>query len=348
MRVLYPLVLLFCTQIVSAQMSESITFIDPNGVDTISYSSLKSRAGSYSIYFVKRTDATVDDYLEHYLYINPLGYQFDNSGNNFDKIIFPNGAYSSINRKNIAGAVTQSDDGTRIYNSCRDCKKLPNGHYGSWYDPENFKKFTKAWVFPSNFEVVKYTSNRKGEWKLRYNTLTYYGSNVNDLIFEIYFRSKSIETMSDLRRDLTDDNIEIAEGDDGVRVSFSENVLFSSGSAELNESGQKVLNKLAELVKDKDHSVVVEGHTDDIPIQGSLKDVYDTNWELSAARSLAVVRYLASVGISENRLESRAFAEHRPRADNSTAEGRARGFQPVLRDSHRGEIAHNSERTGCG
>jgi chemotaxis protein MotB len=63
----------------------------------------------------------------------------------------------------------------------------------------------------------------------------------------------------------------------------------------------------------------VEGHTDDVPAGGA----YPTNWELSTARALAVVRFLQSQGIDPSRLAAAGYGEYRPIAPNDTAEGRS-------------------------
>jgi chemotaxis protein MotB len=71
-------------------------------------------------------------------------------------------------------------------------------------------------------------------------------------------------------------------------------------------------------------SVIVSGHTDDTPIKSGLKKRFLSNWELSSARSLAVVHEMISNGFEGERLQAQAFGPHRPRASNQTREGRAR------------------------
>jgi chemotaxis protein MotB len=68
----------------------------------------------------------------------------------------------------------------------------------------------------------------------------------------------------------------------------------------------------------------VEGHTDSIPIIGKLTEKYPTNWELSTARSSAVVRYLIELGAPKEKLAAVGYADARPIASNSTVEGRAK------------------------
>jgi chemotaxis protein MotB len=78
------------------------------------------------------------------------------------------------------------------------------------------------------------------------------------------------------------------------------------------------------LATASDKVIRVEGHTDNAPIGGNLAKKYPTNWELSAARALNVVRYLEKQGIDPHILSAVAFGEHRPAAPNDTPEGRTK------------------------
>ncbi|MES1150290.1 MAG: peptidoglycan -binding protein [Dongia sp.] len=103
----------------------------------------------------------------------------------------------------------------------------------------------------------------------------------------------------------------------GDRFVFQSEVLFDSGSAEIGQAGQEQLDKLAttlilitgEIPSDINWVLRVDGHTDKRPITSGL---YPSNWELSTARAIAVVKYLASRGIPENRLAAAGFAEFSP------------------------------------
>jgi len=84
-----------------------------------------------------------------------------------------------------------------------------------------------------------------------------------------------------------------------------------------------VLKRVVDILKNlKDKAIIVEGHTDNVQIRGSLAQVYPTNWELSAARAINVARYLQQQGISPELLKAVACGEYKPIADNSTPEGR--------------------------
>lgn len=105
-----------------------------------------------------------------------------------------------------------------------------------------------------------------------------------------------------------------------IVIELPNNVLFDSGRAQLNDEGKQALTQVAGILTQfQDRRFQVEGHTDDRPINSAL---YPSNWELSTARSLAVVHLLVDTDVDPNNLSAAGFGEHQPRADNATPEGR--------------------------
>jgi chemotaxis protein MotB len=103
---------------------------------------------------------------------------------------------------------------------------------------------------------------------------------------------------------------------------LTDKLLFDSGSATLQPTGMPLLSEITNLLAvDKQHPIVIEGYTDDVPIATSQ---FPSNWELSTARATSVVRYLISSGISENRLSAAGYADLHPIASNATTDGRGR------------------------
>jgi chemotaxis protein MotB len=103
---------------------------------------------------------------------------------------------------------------------------------------------------------------------------------------------------------------------------LTDNVLFDSGLADLKAQGLPLLGEVATLLGvDRVHPIVVEGHTDDVPIATSQ---YASNWELSTARASAVVRWLIGRGLTARRFSAAGYAALHPIATNATAAGRAR------------------------
>ena len=133
---------------------------------------------------------------------------------------------------------------------------------------------------------------------------------------------KTIETS--LKDQIAAQEIEVVEEDDQLKVIFVDKILFSSGSAQINERGMDLLQIMAGSLKgNPEQSIVVEGHTDNIPLSDSLKKRFPSNWELSTARASAVVRFFQEQGgIDPTRLSARGFSFYRPVASNDTEEGR--------------------------
>ncbi|MCP4327752.1 MAG: peptidoglycan -binding protein [Alphaproteobacteria bacterium] len=136
----------------------------------------------------------------------------------------------------------------------------------------------------------------------------------------------------------------IGERDDirivGDRFVFQSEVLFPSGSAELEPEGKVQLARLAnalveiaaEIPDDLDWNLRIDGHTDTRPISTA---AFPSNWELSQARALSVVRFLAEQGIDENRLVAAGFGEFHPLVDGDSAAALARNRRIELKFDQR-------------
>jgi chemotaxis protein MotB len=104
-----------------------------------------------------------------------------------------------------------------------------------------------------------------------------------------------------------------------VRLTLPSPVLFGEGSARLSPDAGAVLAPLARLFSECSNPILVEGHTDDVRIVGGR---FHSNWELSAARSFAVVEFLTAQGLEPERFQARGYGQYKPVASNLTAEGR--------------------------
>ena len=133
---------------------------------------------------------------------------------------------------------------------------------------------------------------------------------------------KTIETS--LKDQIAAQEVEVVEEADRLKVIFVDKILFDSGSVEIKSRGQELLSVMADALKnDKDHDILVEGHTDNVPLSAALKRRFPSNWELSAARAAAVARFLQeNAGIKPERLSVRGYSFYRPVAPNTTEEGR--------------------------
>jgi chemotaxis protein MotB len=108
----------------------------------------------------------------------------------------------------------------------------------------------------------------------------------------------------------------------GIILSMGENVLFDPGRSAVKPSSGAALSTVACVLEKWRGDAAVEGHTDSLPVGGS---VYSSNWELSTARATSVLALLVEEhGISPGRLSAAGYAEFRPVESNATPEGRAR------------------------
>ena len=126
---------------------------------------------------------------------------------------------------------------------------------------------------------------------------------------------------------------EIAKGDislsqDGgrLRVGLVDKILFDSGEAAISKRGEEVLARVgAVLAAIDDKQIQVSGHTDRTPISDNLAGQFPTNWELSTARAINVVRFLSEkASVPPQRLVASGYGEYHPIANNKTAAGRAK------------------------
>lgn len=129
-----------------------------------------------------------------------------------------------------------------------------------------------------------------------------------------------------LREILSDrENIRIV----GDRFVFQSEVLFPSGSDQLNVEGQQEMSKLADALQDLAREIPtdinwvlrVDGHTDNVPLSGTGR--FSDNWELSSARATSVVKYLINEGVPANRLVAAGFGEFQPIEVGNSPQARA-------------------------
>jgi chemotaxis protein MotB len=107
---------------------------------------------------------------------------------------------------------------------------------------------------------------------------------------------------------------------DGLVISLREVGFFESGSAQMKSASEGALDRIANLLRQRDYRLRIEGHTDNVPIHNS---VFPSNWELSTARATEIVRLLiVREGFAPDLLSAAGYAEYHPVANNQTAEGR--------------------------
>ncbi len=134
------------------------------------------------------------------------------------------------------------------------------------------------------------------------------------------------ELVGKLEEEIERGEVKISELKGKLTVNVVDKVLFASGEAALKNDGIRVLQQIGDILKSAvDKDIQVEGHTDNVPIRGTLTKTFPTNWELSTTRATTVLHFLQDqVGIPGERLSAVGYGEYSPIDSNSTKEGRAR------------------------
>jgi chemotaxis protein MotB len=157
------------------------------------------------------------------------------------------------------------------------------------------------------------TLSKQGDYIKQLNTSMQRKDSVNLIL--VMNLKRSLEDVND--EDVT---VEVKKG--VVYISLSDKMLFRSGSSVINTRAEEVLGKIARVLKDhKDLDILVEGHTDTVPIKTAC---LEDNWDLSVKRATSVVRVLqVKHNVNPARMTAGGRSEYIPKADNSTERGRS-------------------------
>lgn len=136
------------------------------------------------------------------------------------------------------------------------------------------------------------------------------------------FKNSNEDFVNYLKEKKMIDSVTIVPSSRGLMIRFKDSVMFSSGQSEVTDVGKEVLSQIGEKIKSLDNEVIIEGYTDNVPIKTSR---YPSNWELSAARAISVVKYfIEDLEIPEERISFMGWGERKPIAENDTEEGRSK------------------------
>jgi chemotaxis protein MotB len=129
-----------------------------------------------------------------------------------------------------------------------------------------------------------------------------------------------------LKAEISDGEIRLSQAEGRIQVDLVDKILFDSGEASLSPRGSEVLARLGTVLsKVENRSILVSGHTDDAPPSQRLAATFPTNWELSVARAVNVVRFLGEkASVPPGKLVAAGHADTKPVASNATPKGRAR------------------------
>ena len=128
-------------------------------------------------------------------------------------------------------------------------------------------------------------------------------------------------TRSLTKEELKEVDVQVLKG--VVYISLADNMLYKSGSYEINDRAAETLSKIAKIIMDyKEYDVLVEGNTDNVPIS---RENIRNNWDLSCLRASSVVQYLQNnYGVDPKRLTAGGRGEYNPLASNNTEVGKQR------------------------
>ncbi|KMT21932.1 flagellar motor protein MotB [Clostridium cylindrosporum] len=148
----------------------------------------------------------------------------------------------------------------------------------------------------------------------------------NTTMSQIVEQDKMVSVKSTLEEEIKKsghaDKVKVELNGEGLLISMQDTVLFNSGDAEILTGFHPALTQISTLIKGFNNDIRIAGHTDNLPISNSK---FHSNWDLSYTRSLNVMKFMVSKGgLPANKFSVQAFAEYKPKFDNSTPDGRAK------------------------
>jgi chemotaxis protein MotB len=140
-----------------------------------------------------------------------------------------------------------------------------------------------------------------------------------DAALQAQLRNMTDDLQNAMQVLIDQDMIRVQRAPSWVEVEIKTDILFPSGSAEIEPAAVEILERLAVILAERPYPIRIEGHTDNRPIKTAQ---FPSNWELSAARASRIVRLFEQRGITANRMVVAGMGENRPLAENDTEAGR--------------------------
>lgn len=148
-----------------------------------------------------------------------------------------------------------------------------------------------------------------------------------DEALQLQLRQMTEDLQNAMQVLIDQDMIRVQRAPSWVEVEIKTDILFPSGSAEIETAAVEILESLAAILAERPYPIRVEGHTDNRPIKTAQ---FPSNWELSAARASRIVRLFEQRGITASRMVVAGMGENQPLADNATPDGRNRNRRVAL------------------
>jgi chemotaxis protein MotB len=130
--------------------------------------------------------------------------------------------------------------------------------------------------------------------------------------------------MERLSPEIDEGKIRIDQADTRLKLNLVDKILFPSGSATLTRKGKEIIEKVGYALKEtRDRKIMIEGHTDNVPLRPELRRKFGSNWDLSAKRATAVVKHIQEkVGIDPRLLSATGYSMYSPIVKNDSAKNR--------------------------
>lgn len=142
-------------------------------------------------------------------------------------------------------------------------------------------------------------------------------SNVIDSNEQTYEQVKEFVEQSGLA-----DSITVTPDERGVSLQLKDSILFETGKSDLKDNSKSILDQISSLIANLPNSIIVEGHTDNVPINTY---EYQSNWELSSDRATTVIRYfIEQKHLTASRFSASGCGEYKPLVPNTSDENRAK------------------------
>ncbi len=148
-----------------------------------------------------------------------------------------------------------------------------------------------------------------------------------DEALQLQLRQMTEDLQNAMQVLIDQDMIRVQRAPSWVEVEIKTDILFPSGSAEIETAAVEILERLAAILAERPYPIRIEGHTDNRPIKTAQ---FPSNWELSAARASRIVRLFEQRGITASRMVVAGMGENQPLADNATPDGRNRNRRVAL------------------
>jgi chemotaxis protein MotB len=247
--------------------------------------------------------------------------------------------------KSLAAQVAKSDSLQRVIDSLRqDVADMRQDSVEMAIEYQrilaNYKNLSKTYdALQKNHDYLKNANTAEIE---RYSkTLAQKEKEVNELQTSLQAREKRVKELENIISEkekasqalkdkisavlnVNTKDLTIYVKDGKVYVSVSDRLLFKSGSIEVDPKGQEALHTLSGVLKDnKDFTIMVEGHTDDVPISKGTAGMKD-NWDLSVLRATSITRILIAGGVDPKNIVPSGRGEYMPLDVTKTAEGRSK------------------------